>query len=558
MKKALFLTALLLLLCASAFFLFRSWLRQGEISVHKTVRFEGREEIVIKAGEINEPLQITLRSDEEFYRALGFAQSLVAGDRMVFLRMCAAGRLSETFGDGYEQMDDYLRSWQFTVMARETAQSLDEKTLTVLNEFTDGINQRFNTLPPPSGCLIYRVDSGRWTPEDVLAIWHLLRWSQLENWPLTFLVRYAEIYYGRQVKEQFETVLKHKIPSFPAPEHIRDFEEVFKVGRDLRDLTGLKMLLKEHALTEGRFFSYGGIQNEDWLEMNVEIEAETMPVLVHAGLPLVFGRPERTIIPYKREFVPLIIPPEDDDTSPFRLQIQPRLPGKQASLFQISPELFDISGDIFTHIMMEDTLDGTLLDSYSYVLHKPPGGENSFPPAVRGETEKELEKELLRILAGQKHAYGQASFTDPMEWGMLTAFLMDQVYRDDLTVIHSVFSGWSGLFPDFFLGHLLMLMKNPYSAWWDNRETAEITENKKDVIFTLLPKVRALRSLETPFEIPDSKGYPLSRYHLLTGSYRVYPKELINPLLIRNDKNRLILDRYTYMPDFLKELSQNP
>jgi hypothetical protein len=558
MRKALFISMLILVLLISAFFLFRAWLRQGELSVNKITRFQGRDEIVIHAGRVHEPVKVYIDTDEDLFSALGIAQSLISGDRMVFFRICTEGRLSEYFGSDYKRIDEYLKSWQFRKLADETHASLDAQTRLILNAFTEGINERFERIPPPSGCLINRIDKERWTPEDILAVWHFHRWSQLENWPLTFFVRYAEIYYGKQVKEQFETAIDTKISPFENPGRIRDFEEIYHVDRELRNISGLKMLLKEHADAEGRMFGYGSVQNDDWLEIIIVKDSIDTPVLVQAGLPVVYANPERTVVPYKREYVPLSGYVTDTTQSGATLTIRPKISENTDVSFYIPTDLFDVSGDVFSMLVSGDSLEAHRLEAYSYALHILPPEQREPPFNVKGVTERELENELYRIMDRQTIPVFTERFSERKSWGMLTARLMDEVYRDDLGVIHAVFTDWPGTFPDFFLGHLVMMMKNPYSAWWDNRKTPEKTENKNDVIPTVIREIQSRRESGEIFVIPELREYPLSRYHPLAGTYRYSPKELKTPLVLRYENDRFTYDRFTYIPSFYRFSENSP
>lgn len=563
MRRALFITVIILTLLVSGFFIFRAWLRQGEMVSYPEIRFQGEQGIVIRTeihkDESFQPLKIILRSEKDMHRALGFAQGLIVGDRMNFLRLCTRSELSRYFGPEYAAADQYLKDWHFRDLASETMGGLNDETREQLDLFVQGINQRFSQIPPPSGCQWYNIEEIRWTPEDVLAIWHLLRWSQLETWPISFMVRFADIYYGRQVKEQFETVLNHKIPEFFETVHIRSFIDVYHLDRQTREIVGLIPLLREQSEAGFLIYGYSGSQNEDWLEFVLEKDSVQKRIIQHAGLPLIFAGDRGAVIPHSCDFVPLTeIDPSDmgRTAATYRLIPSPQKePGPLTDRrFQIPVDLFDRNGHVFSHLMTDDSLDKELWSDFSYTVLASGLYSHAVPAMIKSRSVRELEKEIRRLYPENPHLSEIVSSEDAVLWGIFVAKLLNDVYRDDLQVIHPVFNDWPGEYPQIFIRHLLMIMKNPYSAWWDYRETPDTVE-RMDYNFARIAQdvLEEYKSGERAIRIYETERHPLSRFHVLTGSYRDSSKDIKTPLLLKYRDGMYIYDRFLYIPGQVRD-----
>ena len=548
MRKALYLTCLFLVLAGTVFFLFRSWLRQGETAVNPEIRMKGDHAFIIRREEAEGKIHVNLSREEDFFQALGFAQAWAVGDRMMYLRLCAGGQLSRYFGGEYKEDDAYLSAWQFEDLATKTLSNLPDETRENLEHFVRGINQRFSNLPPPSGCRWYHVDTTPWTPEDVLAVWHLLRWSQFENWSLPFFIRYTEIYYGRQVKKQFEAILDVTIPDFE-PGHIRDFMAFCKLDRDVRRKVGLMTVFPEQGMEGIPLFGYSGGENEDWTEMTVCVDSSRSQIILHTGLPLFFYGNKGFASPARCDFIPVepASAPGEETAGP---EMTIRVEMAEFAI-QFPARLFDISGKVFAHLMERDSLNVRLLKDFSYAVSAGATGHDSVPAMIMGSSEKELAAEMRRRYPDHEALKRLSQTEDPALWGAFISTLLDKVYRDDLQVIYPDLALWPGEHPELFLKHLMMMMMNPYSAWWDDRQTPNVVERMDDVFAGIGETLFTQYGQgELSVHIDEIRGHPLGRFHVLTGAYRRFPKSIKIPIAVtRKDDGAFHYSRFVFIPD---------
>ncbi|MDK2975797.1 MAG: penicillin amidase [Candidatus Marinimicrobia bacterium] len=548
MRKAVYLTALILFLAGTVFFVFRSWLRQGELVAFPEIQSEGKQVFIVRPEEEGKRIHIYLSEEEDFYRALGFSQAWAVGDRLMYLRLSARGKLSRYFGEEYISADTYLKAWPFETLATKTLSNLPDETRDNLERFVRGINQRFSSFPPPSGCRWYHVDTTPWIAEDVLAIWHLLRWAQCENWSLPFFIRYAEIYYGPQVKKQFETILNVSLPGFE-PGHIRDFMAFYELDRNVREKVGLMPVFLEQSTEGFPLFGYSGGENEDWIDFVIHQDSSTTRILQHTGLPLIFYGDKGYASPASCHVVPAgpVLPAgarTETDTS-----IHIELPN---FTLQVPLRLFDINGDVFAHLMNQDSLDIRFLKDFSYAVSAEVIGYDTVPSMIRGVSEKELAVEIGRKYPEHEALNRLCRTQDPALWGAFVATLLERVYRDDVQIIFPDFASWPGDSPGLFLKHLLMIMKNPYSAWWDDRQTAHIVERMDDIFTDVGETVFSQYSHgKLSVHIEEGQRNPLGRFHILTGAYRHFSKDIKIPLaIVRKDDSTFLYNRFVWIPNY--------
>ncbi|MGC9512151.1 MAG: penicillin acylase family protein [Fidelibacterota bacterium] len=548
MRKAVYLTCLVLFLAGTVFFIFRSWLRQGEMAAYPEIRMEGEGTFIVRPDQDGKKLHIHLSEEEDFFRALGFAQAWAVGDRLIYLRLSTQGELSRYFGEEYRSIDAYLKAWPFKTLASKTLSNLPDETRDNLENFVKGINQRFSSLPPPSGCRWYHVDTTPWIAEDVLAIWHLLRWAQCENWPLPFFIRYAEIYYGRQVKKQFETILNVSLPGFE-PGHIRDFMAFFTLDRNVREKVGLMPVFPELGMAGFPLFGYCGGENEDWIDIVVHRDSSTTRILQHTGLPLAFYGEKGYASPARCHVVPTESDLHRDTTNRSDTTIHITL--LNFSL-QVPTRLFDVRGDVFTHLMNQDSLDIRLLKDFSYAVSAGVTTYDTVPSMIRGVSEKELAAEICRKYPDHEALNRLCRTHDSALWGAFVTTLLERVYRDDVQVIFHAFASWPGDYPGLFLKHLLMMMKNPYSAWWDNRQTPHTVERMDDIMTDVGEAVFSQYCQgKLSVHIEEGRGNPLGRFHILTGAYRYFSKDIKIPLaLVRKDDGTFLYNRFVWIPNY--------
>ncbi len=123
---------------------------------------------------------------------LFFAQGLVhAQDRfwqMDFWRHIGAGRLSEMFGNSQVETDLFLRSLDFTGLAEQELEMLDEGQRAILEAYAEGVNAYVESRSPSQVSLEYAIlplqasgyEIEPWTPLNTLT------WAKVMSWDLSW------------------------------------------------------------------------------------------------------------------------------------------------------------------------------------------------------------------------------------------------------------------------------------------------------------------------------------------------------------------------------------
>lgn len=551
MKKTLAIILIAVIVMISALFIFREWLSRGEPISNKNVTFQGYGRVKISIESPVSPISVELDDERDLFTALGFSQAFAAGDRMEFLRLCTYGRLTQTFGRRYEAFDVYMKSWKFPELAGITLDSLNIRTNNNILDFIKGINLRYELYDPPSGCLWSGIKPERWEPENILAAWHLLRWSQMENWPLYFLIRYMDIYYGKHVKEQFETALGMKIHDNINIGHVRKIIELYELEREFRRITGLSQVLDEHISSPWLIYGYSGSQNEDWIRLDVTYSGIKKSYVMHTGLPLFFAINGDGVYPVTMHSVPLNPPAEESERMTDIMPSTVDIYGSNRYFdFGIKTKLFDMNGRIFQALMNKDSVTKQQMIHFSYGKCTPMDHESDSVVYIQSDTEKEVNKEIVKILRDTGFAAPFLEQPDPILLSLFKVRLINRVYGDDLGVIHPAFAQWPAEFQPIFHRHLQIILKNPYSAWWDNKETIDTSENMFDVIRKVFNEFNQVsnHNIKSEIQALEQPGHPLSRYHLFTGSWQYYSKELTAPLLIKSHKGQYFYDRFYFTP----------
>lgn len=555
MKRILAIIFISLILVIGALFIFREWLRRGEFISRNNVTFQGHGRIKITISSPVNSISVEIDDERDLYTALGFSQALMSGDRMEFLRLCALGDLSEHLGQHYEPFDFYMKSWKFEKLADYTLDSLDIITCRKVQAFTDGINRRYEIFPPPSGCLWAGIEPVPWKTEHVVALWHLLRWSQTENWPLYFFIRYLDIYYGRHVKEQFETAQGGKIHDQINIGHVRKFMELFETDRKFRVFTGLRPVLDEHLLSPRLIYAYSGSQNEDWIRIDVKHSEMIKSYVMHVGLPLFFSVNHKGVYPVAMRMVPLYpIDPDGEkkmDIVPSSIDIYENI---KYFDFSIRAALFDINGNIFKALMNKDSVENQHVKNFSYGIFQQSKHAPNTPVYIQSRNESDVNREIIKVIKEKRGVANLPDDYDPLLLSIFRVRLVNYIYRDDLTVLHPDMAEWPFIFQSIFLRHLQIIFKNPYSAWWDKKETQDITENMYDIINEVFEELYYLfdnishQNIISDIRAVEHPGHPLSRFHLFTGSWQYYSKDLTAPLLIKSQDDQYYYERFYFTP----------
>ena len=165
-----------------------------------TLKMEGiKSKVTISRDNLGIPY-IEADSEEDMFFAAGYA---MASDRLwqMYLRsMVMQGRLSEIVGKDALDTDIYFRTLGLKELVNQTLSSLDNKYLTALQSFSNGINAYIEThkkLPPEFVITGYKPEP--WTPADSLycfgAVSYGLSYNLYEE--LDFLVLASRLGYEK-------------------------------------------------------------------------------------------------------------------------------------------------------------------------------------------------------------------------------------------------------------------------------------------------------------------------------------------------------------------------
>ena len=186
---------------------------------------------------------IYAQNDHDLYFAMGYT---IAQDRIWQLelsRRIVNGRLSEVFGDTTLAIDKFLLTLGFKRMAGEFYNHISQKSRTIINAYTDGINHFIETNEGkfPVEFMIINSKPQLWCPEDCIALSRFVIWELSLSWYVELLTA--------NIKEKLGTVRTDElfgdywsdwpiITSGKLDEY--DFSYLRKITQQLGQITGIK------------------------------------------------------------------------------------------------------------------------------------------------------------------------------------------------------------------------------------------------------------------------------------------------------------------------------
>jgi penicillin G amidase len=156
-------------------------------------------------------------SDYDAFYALGY---LHAKDRLWQIelqRHLVKGNLSEMFGEVTLDQDKYVRTWGFYRAAKNHWKHYDERTKSVIEHYTKGVNDYLKNDKEPLQTLILRHDIEPWELVDSYAWSKMIAWQLQNSWQDKINNYYLRKQYG---ENKIQTIT----PQYPldAPTTIGD------------------------------------------------------------------------------------------------------------------------------------------------------------------------------------------------------------------------------------------------------------------------------------------------------------------------------------------------
>ena len=147
-----------------------------------TLNMEGvNSPVTISRDDLGIPFIEALNEDDLFF-ATGYAMATDRLWQMYLMNMAAQGRLSEIAGKSTLDMDIYLRTLDMRGILESSRNTLDERSLRSLKNFSRGVTAYIKTHPDlPAEFRLTGFKPKEWTPDDSLLALCLFCWSLSSN-----------------------------------------------------------------------------------------------------------------------------------------------------------------------------------------------------------------------------------------------------------------------------------------------------------------------------------------------------------------------------------------
>ena len=185
LKKILKVTGVLLLIVLIAgYFFIRNIARKAIPDYNENFAITGlTDEVTVMRDSYAIPT-IYAANEDDLYRAVGFVMAQDRLWQMDLLRRATTGRLSEIFGEDLVNTDLLMRSLRIPEKSASVLSQTDEKVISALEAFADGVNQfidmNLKNLPPEFSILGYRPE--HWKPEHSVNLTGYMAWDLNMGW----------------------------------------------------------------------------------------------------------------------------------------------------------------------------------------------------------------------------------------------------------------------------------------------------------------------------------------------------------------------------------------
>ncbi|MCI5055745.1 MAG: penicillin acylase family protein [Flavobacteriales bacterium] len=133
------------------------------------IKHPGKAKIQRIHGEI--PM-INAASEEDFYFGLGYMHAIDRGMQLMFMKILGKGLGSQYLqsSDDMLQIDIFFRRMGWHLNTKSELEKLDEKDLSLIQKYCDGINAAYKKYKPWELKLLLGFKDFHWTPEDTIVL----------------------------------------------------------------------------------------------------------------------------------------------------------------------------------------------------------------------------------------------------------------------------------------------------------------------------------------------------------------------------------------------------
>lgn len=156
---------------------------------------------------------IKASTDQDAVFALGYTHAQDRLWQMEFQRRIGAGRLSEVLGKAALEQDKFLRTWGFYRAAQADLPRLSQRSRTMLEAYSAGVNARIAQGKLPLEFTILRFKPAPWTPTDSLVWQKMMAFDLNDSWETERDNALLDAKLGRERRKQLEQEAPENGPS---------------------------------------------------------------------------------------------------------------------------------------------------------------------------------------------------------------------------------------------------------------------------------------------------------------------------------------------------------
>jgi len=159
---------------------------------------------------------IFAQSEEDLYRAVGFAMAQDRLWQMDLLRRVTQGRLSEILGKDQTETDLMMRALRIQEKSQKILDQSDPDIVTALEAFSDGVNQYIAQFPLPPEFKVLGYQPEWWKPVHSINLIGYMSWDLSMGWGTEyFLHRLRTEISDKKIAEMIPDLENHKTAIYP-------------------------------------------------------------------------------------------------------------------------------------------------------------------------------------------------------------------------------------------------------------------------------------------------------------------------------------------------------
>jgi penicillin amidase len=180
----------LILVVTAGYFYLRHLATRALPDYNQNVRLKNiKEPVTVYRDQYAIP-HIYAKNEQDLYRAVGYVMAQDRLWQMDLIRRATTGRLAEIFGEDLLETDELMRSLRMTAKSKLVLANTEERIITCLEAFTDGVNQFIrrnkNRLPPEFWILGYQPEE--WEVVHSFNLVGYMAWDLTTPWSAELLL----------------------------------------------------------------------------------------------------------------------------------------------------------------------------------------------------------------------------------------------------------------------------------------------------------------------------------------------------------------------------------